>query len=103
MELSSEQEEADTRLLLRAKHAAIPHVKAIIISSEHTGVRMLCISFAHAIPVPIFQQCVSQHHARYIDISKVGSALGEDVCKVLLGLHAFTGCDSVSAFAVSKG
>ena len=99
VELSSEQEEADTCLLLRAKHAATPHVKAIIISSEDTDVRMLCISFAHAIPVPIFQQCVSQHHARYIDISKIGSALGEDVCKALLGLHAFTGCDSVSAFA----
>ena len=33
VELSSEQEEADTRLLLHAKHAATPHVKAIIISS----------------------------------------------------------------------
>ena len=99
MELSSEQEEADTRLLLHAMHPATPHVKAIIISSKHTDVRMLCISFAHAIPVPIFQQCVLQHHARYINISKIASALGEDVCKALLGLHAFTGCDSVSAFA----
>ena len=87
VELSSEQEEADTHLLLHAKHAATPHVKAIIISSEHTDVRMLCISFAHAIPVPIFQQCVSQHNARYIDISKIASALGEDVCKALLGLQ----------------
>ena len=33
VELSSEQEEADTRLLLHAKHAVAPHVKAIIISS----------------------------------------------------------------------
>ena len=87
VELSSEQEEADTRLLLHAKHAVTPHVKAIIISSEDTDVHMLCISFAHAIPVPIFQQCVSQHHARYIDISKIASALGEDVCKALLGLQ----------------
>ena len=99
VELSSEQEEADTRLLLHAKHAATPHVKAIIISSKDTDVRKLCISFAHAIPVPIFQRRVSQHHARYIDISKIASAFGEDVCKALLGLHAFTGCDSVSAFA----
>ena len=96
VELSSEQEKADTRLLLHAKPAATPHVKAIIISSEDTDVRMLCISFAHAIPVPIFQRCVSQHHARYIDISKIAGALREDVCKALLGLHAFTGYDSVS-------
>ena len=81
------------------KHAATPHVKAIIISSEDMDMRMLCISFALAIPVSIFQQCVLQHHVRYIDISKIASALGEDVCKALLGLHAFTGCDGVNTYA----
>jgi len=99
IELSSEQEEADTRLLLYAKHAGTPHVKAVIISSEDTDVRILCISFAHAIPAPVYQRCVSQHQARYVDISKIAGVLGQDVSKALLGLHAFTGCDSVSAFA----
>ena len=47
IELSSGQEEADTRLLLHAKHAATPLVKAVM---------QLCISFAHAIPVPIYQR-----------------------------------------------
>ena len=37
--------------------------------------------------------------ARYIDIGKIVSAIGLQVCKALLGLHAFTGCDSVSSFA----
>ena len=69
IELSSEQEEADTRLLLHTKHAATPHAKAVIISSENTDVCILCISFAHAIPVPIYQRCVSQHQARYVDTS----------------------------------
>ena len=99
IELSSGQKEADTRLLLHAKHAATPHVKAVIISSEDTDVRILCISFAHAIPFPIYQRCVSQHQARYVDMSKIAGVLGQDVSKALLGLHAFTGCDSVSAFA----
>lgn len=99
IELSSGQEEADTRLLLHAKHAATSHVKAVIISSEDTDVRILCISFAHAITVPIYQRCVSQHQARYVDISKIAGVLGQEVSKALLGLHAFTGCDSVSAFA----
>ena len=99
IELSSGQEEADTRLLLHAKHAATSHVKAVIISSKDTDVRILCISFAHAITVPIYQRCVSQHQARYVDISKIAGVLGQGVSKALLGLHAFTGCDSVSAFA----
>ena len=93
IELSSGQEKADTRLLLHAKHAATPHVKAVM------DVLILCILFAHAIPVPIYQRCVSQHPARYFDISKVAGVLGQKVFKALLGLHAFTGCDSVSAFA----
>ena len=25
--------------------------------------------------------------------------IGQDACKALLGLHAFSGCDAVSAFA----
>lgn len=99
IELWSGQEEADTRLLLHAKHATTPHVKAVIISSEDTDVRILCISFAHAIPVPIYQRWVSQHQARYIDISKIADVLGQEVSKVLLGPHAFTGCERVSAFA----
>ena len=35
---------------------------------------------------------------RQIDISKVGQALGEETCKNLQELHAFTDCDSVSAY-----
>ena len=97
MELSSGQEEADTRLLLHEKHVATPHVKAVIISSEDTDVRVLCISFTHAIPIPIYQKCVSQHQARYVDISKIAGGLGRKVSKTLLGLHAFAGCDSVAA------
>ena len=34
-----------------------------------------------------------------MDITSISSALGSDVCKALLGVHSFTGCDSVSAFA----
>ena len=34
----------------------------------------------------------------HIDISKVGQALGEETCKTLQERHAFTDCDSISAF-----
>ena len=39
---------------------------------------------------------------RFVDISKLAWALRESVCDSLIGLHAFTGCDTVSAFA-SRG
>ena len=32
-------------------------------------------------------------------MSKLAGVLGQEASKALLGLHAFTGCDSVSAFS----
>ena len=99
-ELRSEQEEADTRLLLHVQHAATEQrYRSIIVSSEDTDVRILCLAFSSSIDVPIYQRCVSQMKARYVDINKIAHVIGQDVCKALPGLHAFTGCDAVSAFA----
>ena len=42
---------------------------------------------------------MSEDFKRFIDIGKISNAIGEDACRALLGLHAFTGLDSVSAFA----
>ena len=36
---------------------------------------------------------------RLIDINRPASVLGKDVCSALIGLHAWTGCDTVSSFA----
>ncbi len=33
------------------------------------------------------------------NISNLAQLLGDDLCDALIGVHAFTGCDSVSAFA----
>ena len=54
------------------------------------------------LPLPsvmnVFVKCGTQNCVHYIDIGKLGASLGADVCEALLGMHAFTGCDSVSAF-----
>ena len=44
-------------------------------------------------------KCGTQTRTRYIDISMAVQLHGPEVCKCLIGLHAYTGCDSVSAFA----
>ena len=36
---------------------------------------------------------------RLIDINRLASVLGKDVCSALIGLHAWTDCDAVSSFA----
>ena len=40
----------------------------------------------------------SGDHRRIIDIGKIRADVGDDVSKALLGLHAFTGSDTTSAF-----
>ena len=46
----------------------------------------------------IHVRCGSQARTRHIDISKQGTSFGDKICEGLLRLHAFIGCDSVSAF-----
>lgn len=99
VELHFTHEEADTRLLLHALHAANAGSKAVVITAEDTDVMVLCLGFQKNITCPIYQKCGTQNRTRFVDISKVASSLGENVCDSLIGLHAFTGCDTVSAFA----
>ena len=44
-ELNSTQEEADTRLILHAAHAAKSGYKAVAVASEDTDVFLLCLAF----------------------------------------------------------
>lgn len=36
---------------------------------------------------------------RLIDVNTLAAVFGKDVCSALIGLHAWTGCDTVSSFA----
>ena len=61
---------------------------------------MHSLSCLLGITISLYQQCVSKHRARYINIGKISAnAIGEDTCKALPWLHVFMGCDSVSVFA----
>jgi hypothetical protein len=98
-ELNSSQEEADGRLLLHANNAAAAGYQAVIISSPDTDVFILCLHFQKYIKASLFQKCGNKNRTKLLDIKKIVSHVGEEVCETLIGLHAFTGCDSVSAFA----
>ncbi|KAI4811883.1 hypothetical protein KUCAC02_014754 [Chaenocephalus aceratus] len=95
-DLRSIKEEADTRMLLHARHASGDGYGSIIITAEDTDVLILCLCFSKTMAC---QKCGTQNRTRYIDIGKLASSVGEEVCQGLVGLHALTGCDTVSAFA----
>ena len=98
-DLTSTQEEADTRLLLHAFHAARNGSKAVVISSEDTDVFVLCLAFKDFVPATMYLKCGSQTRTRFDSKPNVFERRGSRICKCLPGLHAFTGCDSVSAFS----
>jgi hypothetical protein len=99
LDLSSTHEEADGRLLLHANHAAKEGCKAILISSGDTDVLILCLAFQDFIKAPLFQKSSNTSRTKILDIRKIAHNVGNDVCKALIGFHAFTGCDVVSSFA----
>ena len=98
-ELRSTQEEADTRLLLHAYHAAKNGCPTEVIVSDDTDVFLLCLAFKTHIPSTVYIKCGTQARTRYIDMTNVVQRHGSELCRCLPGLRAFTGCDSVSAFS----
>ena len=97
--LQCQQEEADRHLLLHDAHAAREGYQAVVICSENTDVFIMYLAFHDKIGVPLFQKCGTRTRTRLVDIMKVAATVGIDVCRALIGMHAYTGCDTVSAFA----
>ena len=98
-DLGSSQEEADTRLLFHPAHAAQNGHQTVVITSEDTDVLVLLLAFSRALNTILLQKCGSSTRKKLIDMKMIATVLGDDTCKALIGVHAFTGCDSISAFA----
>ena len=65
-----------------------------------TDVAVLGISFCGtgALTCKLLFLTGTQHRKRYVNLSAIGEILWNYVCEGLLGAHAFTGFDTVSAF-----
>ena len=97
-ELCTQQEEANTRILLHASHAASNGHDCIAIKSPDTDVAVLACTFSHSVNAKMLFCIDTKQRRRYLDMPAIGQSLGEDLCKALPGLHALTGYDSTSAF-----
>ena len=97
--LQCHQEEADGRLLFHAIHADREGYQAAVICSEDTDIFIMSLAFHDKIGASLFQKCGTKARRRVVDITKVAATVGIDVCRALVGVHAYTGCDTVSAFA----
>ena len=72
---------------------------AVVVTADDTDVMLLCVALSPDISCPLFQKCGTKNRVRYIGINKFRHGLGDGVFNYLIGMHAYTGCDTVSAFA----
>lgn len=98
--LNSNQEEADTRLILHV----IAELKAditILIKSVDTDVLILLLHFYCEISdmsrSNIYMQLGHGKNSRFLSINNIVENLGTEVCEKLLTIHCLTGCDTTNA------
>lgn len=99
--LSSNQDEADTRIVLHALHES-SYSKNILVKSVDTDVLILLIHYYTSGSVlnkcKVFMQLGHSHNQRIVAIRDIVDKIGTTVSQNLLAIHSLTGCDTTSAF-----
>ena len=67
--------------------------------SPDTDVFLLLLSFTKLKDNPLIFDIGTANKRRRINITNISEKMGKPLCDAILGLHAFTGCDSTSCFA----
>ena len=101
IELQSNHEEADTRLLLHAAHAS-RNCERVVVWTPDTDVFILMVHFSQAINAELWLKTGVKDRSRFIDVRNIANDIGIPLLQCLLPIHALTGCDTVSSFS-SKG
>ena len=110
-ELASNHEEADTQILLRINHNIDQSdiQKKFVMHTPDTYVFVLCLGHLHEIHGDVYIKTGIKDRSRIISLEKVKGKIeswlgelgyiSEEFREALIGLHVFTGCDTVSSFA----
>ncbi|KAK1888362.1 Fibrinogen-like protein 1, partial [Dissostichus eleginoides] len=94
------QEEANTRLLLHVADAVQKGCKKVTIRTVDTDVVVLAVaSFSKIAPDELWVAFGVGSSFHYIAVHEIVATMNPTKCLTLPVLHAFTGCDTVSAFA----
>jgi hypothetical protein len=92
-------EEADTRVILHAHHAAACGANTLYIRTVDTDIVVLAISFFSRLSLSeLWIHFGTGKCARLLAVHEICACIGIDKCHVLPAFHALTGCDTTSAF-----
>ena len=85
--------------MLHAKDAARKGFSELTIRTVDTVVVVLAVHAYHFLKVKIWVLFGTGKNLRYIPAHDIAMALDPDKCRGLPASHAFTGCNTVSAFS----
>ena len=91
--LASNQEEADTKLILHATDAYRIGVSKIDIHSADTDVLVLCLGHFERLPDDTRFVTGSKQRRRKINLSAIHHAIGDVTTRALIGFHVLSGAD----------
>ena len=96
--LKSTQEETDSRVVLYANYARSQNYQYARVKSPDSDVFFILLHYASTVGVTVMFDTGTGNKQRLIDVSKIAAKLGHDQCTAFMALHAYSGCDSTSAF-----
>ena len=68
----------------------------VIFVSDDKDIFLLSMAFCKQIAASLYQKCGTKPRTHYTAAVNIN---GIDFSEAIIGLHVFTGCDSISAFA----
>ena len=96
--LLSNQEETDTRVVLYSIYAADNGFQEIYVRSTDSDIFFILLHFASTIRATLLFDTRIGNNRRILDVTKIANDFTVRRCTALLALHAFTRCDTTSAF-----
>ena len=98
--LCSSHEEADTRMILHCNDVAANSGECSVrlVGSPDTDVFILLLRFVRHINQTVLFDTGTGDKRRLVNVQAVAKDLGDEINLALVALHAFTGCDTTSAF-----
>lgn len=96
--LSSNQEETDSRIVLYCKYAQDQGYEYVRVRSPDSDVFFILLHHASSLSCKIIFDTGTGNNKRLINMTDFIGNLTQEYCTALTALHAFTHCDSTSAF-----
>ena len=96
--LESDQEEIDTRAVLYCSNAVDEEYNYAQVTSEDSDIFFILFYYASKINITLLFDTGSRRKRKLLNIFQLTHDFTPLYCNALLGLHAFSRCDTANAF-----